>query len=223
MDKKHQKQQYSLLTVLISFFLGLLSTFLIYRFFRTNQMVLKTQGLLATVWGYPILTKDGVSMTIGSLIVSVGLILLGYLVAKSLSQTLAKRIAPKFKIDAGATDSLKNISFYILFAFFTISSLTITHFPMTFFTVAGGALAIGFGFGSQNLMNNFMSGLMIQTAGFRREPKQRSDPRKPEGFFGTSPSPKKCNEPAAPGPATERRVGALPKGEIQRGVQWVRV
>ena len=33
--------------------------------------------------------------------------------------------------------------------------------PLTFFTVLGGALAIGVGFGSQNIVNNFLSGLIL--------------------------------------------------------------
>lgn len=33
--------------------------------------------------------------------------------------------------------------------------------PLTFFTVIGGALAIGVGFGSQNIVNNFLSGLIL--------------------------------------------------------------
>jgi small-conductance mechanosensitive channel len=37
----------------------------------------------------------------------------------------------------------------------------VVHFPLTAFTVLGGALAIGIGFGSQNVMNNFISGLIL--------------------------------------------------------------
>jgi small-conductance mechanosensitive channel len=33
--------------------------------------------------------------------------------------------------------------------------------PLTFFTFIGGALAIGVGFGSQNIVNNFLSGLIL--------------------------------------------------------------
>ena len=40
-------------------------------------------------------------------------------------------------------------------------ALRTVNFPLTAFTFAGGALAIGIGFGSQNIMNNFISGLIL--------------------------------------------------------------
>ena len=42
-----------------------------------------------------------------------------------------------------------------------VTALRLVDFPLTIFTIAGGALAIGVGFGSQELMNNFISGLIM--------------------------------------------------------------
>jgi small-conductance mechanosensitive channel len=39
--------------------------------------------------------------------------------------------------------------------------LNYVRIPLTFFTHIGGALAIGVGFGSQNIVNNFLSGLIL--------------------------------------------------------------
>ncbi len=44
---------------------------------------------------------------------------------------------------------------------FGIFSLQLVGVPMTVFTFFGGAIAIGIGFGSQNVMNNFISGLIL--------------------------------------------------------------
>ena len=44
---------------------------------------------------------------------------------------------------------------------FTLLALRTINFPLTAFAFLGGALAIGLGFGSQNIMNNFISGLII--------------------------------------------------------------
>jgi small-conductance mechanosensitive channel len=43
----------------------------------------------------------------------------------------------------------------VAFALFTV------HIPLTVFTFLGGALAIGVGFGAQNILNNFISGLIL--------------------------------------------------------------
>ena len=48
-----------------------------------------------------------------------------------------------------------------LFIAFALVSLNLVNFPLTVFTIAGGAVAIGVGFGSQNVMNNFISGLIL--------------------------------------------------------------
>jgi potassium-dependent mechanosensitive channel len=47
------------------------------------------------------------------------------------------------------------LAFVVLFAMYTVN------IPLTVFTLFGGALAIGVGFGAQNLINNFISGLIM--------------------------------------------------------------
>src|SRR5690606_22870901 len=41
-------------------------------------------------------------------------------------------------------------------------SLTVAGIPLTIFSVIGGALAIGIGFGSQNIIKNFISGVILR-------------------------------------------------------------
>ena len=44
-----------------------------------------------------------------------------------------------------------------------VFALVSVHIPLTVFTFFGGALAIGVGFGAQNIVNNFISGLILLT------------------------------------------------------------
>jgi small-conductance mechanosensitive channel len=44
---------------------------------------------------------------------------------------------------------------------FAFVALRVVHIPLTVFTLLGGALAIGVGFGSQAIISNFISGLII--------------------------------------------------------------
>jgi len=64
-------------------------------------------------------------------------------------------------IDAGAAAAFEMVAYYALLTAFTITALRVVSFPLTAFTILGGALAIGIGFGSQNVMNNFISGLIL--------------------------------------------------------------
>ena len=42
-----------------------------------------------------------------------------------------------------------------------VFALWVSEIPLTVFALAGGAIAIGVGFGSQNVVNNFISGLIL--------------------------------------------------------------
>jgi small-conductance mechanosensitive channel len=64
-------------------------------------------------------------------------------------------------LELGAANAAETLSFYGLFVTFALVSLNLVKFPLTVFTIAGGAVAIGVGFGSQNVMNNFISGLIL--------------------------------------------------------------
>jgi potassium efflux system protein len=50
---------------------------------------------------------------------------------------------------------------YALLVVIFLIGLRIVGIPLTAFAVAGGALAIGVGFGSQNVVNNFISGVIL--------------------------------------------------------------
>jgi small-conductance mechanosensitive channel len=92
-----------------------------------------------------------------------GLLLFGAgLWASRLGANAIGRLASgRLKLDAGASQALQTFSFYVMLAAFTLMALRTIHFPLTAFTFLGGALAIGIGFGSQNVMNNFISGLIL--------------------------------------------------------------
>ncbi len=112
-------------------------------------------------WNYEITTVDDASITTGSIVLAILLFLLGLWAARHGSSFVAQTMRRRFKLDAGAAHALRTLSFYALLVAFTLLALRAIHFPLTAFTVLGGALAIGVGFGSQNVMNNFISGLIL--------------------------------------------------------------
>ena len=56
---------------------------------------------------------------------------------------------------------IESLSFYALLVAFGLAALKYANVPLTVFTFLGGAIAIGVGFGSQNILNNFISGLIL--------------------------------------------------------------
>jgi small-conductance mechanosensitive channel len=98
---------------------------------------------------------------VGTLVVAIVLLGAGVRVARRIGATLGRVLVRRFQVEAGAAEAISTLCFYGLFVAFAVSALRIVHFPMTAFTVVGGALAIGVGFGSQNIVNNFISGLIL--------------------------------------------------------------
>jgi small-conductance mechanosensitive channel len=68
---------------------------------------------------------------------------------------------PRLGLDPGASAALQSLSYYVLVVLMTLMALQVINVPLTLFTFVGGALAIGIGFGSQNIVNNFISGLIL--------------------------------------------------------------
>jgi small-conductance mechanosensitive channel len=112
-------------------------------------------------WSYEITTVDDSPIRVGSFVVALVLFGIGMWTSRRGSIIVGRIAQSRFKLDVGAAHALQTISFYILIVGFTLLALRAVHFPLTAFTVLGGALAIGIGFGSQNVMNNFISGLIL--------------------------------------------------------------
>ena len=100
-------------------------------------------------------------MTISKIVRGILLILTGYLMARLLSRLIGHRLLPQVGINEGAARALQSITFYVLLASFGCVALEVINLPVTVFAFMGGAIAIGVGFGSQNVLNNFISGLLL--------------------------------------------------------------
>ncbi|MCB1700637.1 MAG: mechanosensitive ion channel [Pseudomonadales bacterium] len=116
---------------------------------------------LRAFWSYEITTIDDAPFTVGSLTLGLLLFLAGLWFSRMGAHAIGRLAEVRLKLDAGAAHAMQTFSFYALLAGFTLLALRAVHFPLTAFAFLGGALAIGIGFGSQNVMNNFISGLIL--------------------------------------------------------------
>jgi len=105
---------------------------------------------------------DGHPITVGALVAGLILLLIGFFLARLLSRWLGARLRTgRVQMHDSAASALQSISFYVLLVCFTFTALRFVNVPLTVFTFLGGAIAIGVGFGSQNIINNFISGLIL--------------------------------------------------------------
>lgn len=116
---------------------------------------------LRRIWDFPLLNIEGRPLTIGLLVVFLLLVAMGVWMSRVMSRLLAGAAARRFKIKEGPAAAIQTLLFYVLVTFVVIFALNVINVPLTIFAVAGGAIAIGVGFGSQNVVNNFLSGLIL--------------------------------------------------------------
>ena len=113
------------------------------------------------VWQFPFVKTKDFDLSLQVIVGGLFLLWVGQKVARRLSSWLGDTALRRIGLPPATTAPLQKISFYFLFGLFAIFSLQLVGVPMTVFTFFGGALAIGIGFGSQNVMNNFISGLIL--------------------------------------------------------------
>jgi small-conductance mechanosensitive channel len=112
-------------------------------------------------WRAELFQLGSQSVTIGLVVVALALFTLGFSASRWLSGLLGNFLTRRLSVEQGAAHAIQGLAYYFLLAIFTFSALRLLNIPLTAFTVAGGAIAIGVGFGSQNIVNNFISGLVL--------------------------------------------------------------
>eukprot|EP00752_Nemacystus_decipiens_P017463 g15657.t1 len=115
----------------------------------------KTTQYLETV----AFTLGGVSVTFGQLVLGplafiVGIFLIGWL-ARVLANRLAKHMG------ADLVHLVRRVIYIIGIVVLVITVLDLINVPLTAFAFVSGAVAIGVGFGAQNIINNFISGWIL--------------------------------------------------------------
>lgn len=120
------------------------------------------QYLIKNVWNHTIYTSNKVSVSFGKIIIAILSSVIGYISAKSLSEKIITKILKQSSIDENNKNFIQKILYYILLLSVFLIALNIAEIPLTIFTFFGGAFALGIGIGSQNIINNFISGLIVQ-------------------------------------------------------------
>jgi MscS family membrane protein len=83
------------------------------------------------------------------------------MLSRVLAAAFAHRLLKRFRLSKDGTAAIRTLVYYTLLAVVVLWSLRTVNVPLTAFTILGGALAIGVGFGSQALINNFIGGLIM--------------------------------------------------------------
>jgi small-conductance mechanosensitive channel len=99
-------------------------------------------------------------VTLGSILFIPLLIILGLWFTKFIVNLITKKLIAR-NTDPNVVHLLKRLCYVIAIVILAITILDFINVPITAFAFLSGAIAIGFGFGAQNIINNFISGWIL--------------------------------------------------------------
>ncbi len=136
---------------------------------------------IGSAWRYELFAVDDSPITVARITIGALLLVIGLLFSGFLSRLFGRRLLPRLGIEAGAAAAIESLLYYAFVVGLVLLALRTVNVPLTAFTLLGGAAAIGLGFGSQNVINNFISGLIL----FAERPIRVGDMIEIDGTYGS--------------------------------------
>jgi len=116
----------------------------------------------SSFWNFQLFQIGAAEYTVGQFILLLLLLVVGYGVSRLLEGLFSKRLA-KAGLRPHVVQTLQRVLFYLLIIGVALAALSLLHIPIAAFAFLTGAVAIGVGFGAQNIINNFISGWILMT------------------------------------------------------------
>ncbi|MGO3346129.1 MAG: mechanosensitive ion channel family protein [Marinomonas sp.] len=115
---------------------------------------------LYSALNYTLFSVSGQAVTVGGLLLIPTLAFIGFWVTKYLVRLLTSKLTNRHT-DPNIIHMMQRLLYIIAICIITITALEIINIPVTAFAFLSGAIAIGVGFGAQNIINNFISGWIL--------------------------------------------------------------
>lgn len=103
---------------------------------------------------------DGPGLTVLQIAIALLILLIGFWLARWSERKLSRRLEQR-NMDAGVVQLIRRLFYILVVVVLVITTLDFLGIPLTAFAFISGAIAIGVGFGAQNIINNFISGWIL--------------------------------------------------------------
>ena len=130
-------------------------------FNNLRDLVNQAAHLFPSFWNYALFNIDKNPITVGNALLGVVFVILGYATIRLIVKYFEVRVLARLDIDVTHRYTIKVFLFYFLLILLFLFTLHLVQVPLTVFAVIGTAVAVGVGFGAKNIMNNFISGIVI--------------------------------------------------------------
>jgi potassium efflux system protein len=112
-------------------------------------------------WNFEIFSVQDQPVRVKTILMVLLLVVLGYYASRWLSEQVSHHVFHRLGMNTGRRAAWQSLWFYGLFVVVLVVAFNLFHISLTQFSVVTGALAVGIGFGSQNLISNFISGIIL--------------------------------------------------------------
>jgi small-conductance mechanosensitive channel len=127
-----------------------------------DRMTLADQILAALRWlvTTPV-TVGTVAISLGDVLAFVAIVTAAMLLSRAVRVTLEEDVLPRTPLDRGIPHAIANTAAYVVSFIGFVLALGAAGIDLSKVTVLAGAFGVGIGFGLQNIVNNFISGLIL--------------------------------------------------------------
>jgi len=116
---------------------------------------------IVRVFSFPI-AGGGSDISLGSVLGFFAILLVGYGISSAIRFLLREELFKRFHLKRGVPELISTTLHYLLLLLVVLFAVNAGGVSLNKFTVLTGAFGVGVGFGLQNIINNFVSGLILQ-------------------------------------------------------------
>ena len=106
-------------------------------------------------------TVGGLDVSVGRVVAALVILVTTWLMARVVRFALREEVLPRLRLPTGADHSVVSVVNYVLWGSGVLLAAAAGGLSGTQLTVVFGALGVGIGFGLQNIVSNFVSGLIL--------------------------------------------------------------
>lgn len=116
---------------------------------------------LRELWDQPLYQAGDSPVLFNQLVVALLVTAVGIWLVRRGLQSLGRFLRTRSKVTPQGAYTVQKLAAFVAYPVVILLALPVAGIPVTIFAVLGGAVAIGLGFGAQNLLNNLISGVII--------------------------------------------------------------